>query len=239
MGVAPATDEQIAKLKSFLIEKTANTQQAIPPELAPEVAERVMSKSVRPGPDGGIFATPADSATGRPTSVPTDDAAIPQHPGPGSETVERGAEEQDTEQQDPDPEPESPAALAWITAEQRNLLESEIDPIRGGHQEWLPDELDRRRPGWRTEQPQELAGWFDGIIVDLAMVSEEVVELENYMQGETERIMTDFVENALKPVLEQLSEQERAALTDEDIAELMNELFREDFEAITSTGEQG
>jgi hypothetical protein len=141
------------------------------------------------------------------------------------------------EQQQAGSDPEN--ALSWITADQRNLLESEIDPIRGDHAEWLPDELDRRRPGWRTEDAQELSGWFDGILVDLAMVSEEVVELENFAGGETDRIMTDFVESALKPVLEQLSEEERAALTDEDIAELMDELFREDFEAITSEAEQG
>jgi hypothetical protein len=160
------------------------------------------------------------------------------------ESAESHEDEHDGEDEDEQEEPHQAGsdpenALSWITADQRNLLESEIDPIRGDHAEWLPDELDRRRPGWRTEDAQELSGWFDGILVDLAMVSEEVVELENFAGGETDRIMTDFVESTLKPVLEQLSEEERAALTDEDIAELMDELFREDFEAITSEAEQG
>jgi hypothetical protein len=168
MAIAP-NDAQ--RIKDFLIQRGLLTKE-IAPDVVAVAAEQIVSKTVRPeaeGPGG-----PAQQSAGQVQPEPTQPTAqTDDAPQPAAQTDDAPQPAAQTEDA-PQPDAAAVENLGWVTDQQRNLLESEIDPIRGDWRDWLPDELDLRRPAWRTEDPGELAGWLTDMIPGFAQPSEEL-----------------------------------------------------------------
>lgn len=108
-----------------------------------------------------------------------------------------------------------PRALGWVTPQIAAGLD-ELTEIRGDWRTWLPAELDQRVPGWESMDTTALVQQVD-TLVGILVVPADAVDL--------------FVDEVLLPALAVLPEV--AELSDEDLAEILDELISEQLAVAT------